>query len=239
MTWEDINKAYDASFAHLMPLSKKNAETGFAELVEAVKNRFPAAIDDPFLLVKTDWRQVLETLRYNRKVPAESISDNCVKALIRVKKLLNQMDAISDWGEGMSADRDSFTKNKVLFCFRYWLEKNKWTIINDTYYSFITGDLTAEKEKQALFACALSSVTVWSETDATRENHHAFKTSLSVVLFKLMDAMNKDKNVVAAILIPDDKNSRAYITEYKSYLLKTGIKIYMIKSPLEVSELEN
>ena len=228
INWEQTEKAYTERFDHLTLSSKVKAMKGMQELREAIKIRFPEAADNPLLLIKTDRMEVISRVRgREEKNKRSKVSNECIFALKRVRNLLLLMD--SRYSEIERIDPTvKLTRLQALHCFGDWLKSKGWKDVQYSIYKRNEPEMTAYNGQQKMIGMS-------PETRYPLD--YACKNILASCLFRLMDAKNSEPDVQLAMPVAFDEKNNAGILSYSTYLLKAGIRIFIVKSEKEVEEL--
>ena len=238
MTWEKVKEKYVARISKLVPSSRKKAAAGMLALEQVLMKSFPEVIENPFLLE----RQAVRSIIWNQLGNHDGLG-----ALKKMDELLREMSAINKLGEDFTADECVFTRREAIFCASKWLEHNEWKNIDAEQLGNSVVDITAEKEGVKFMGVAIGSVnqevevwvTRWSyeRKKEIRLNRGAFRGGLSIALLSLMDQLNNSKNILPVIMVPHDDVTRETVMKYAEYIKKTGIKIYLVKSAKEITEV--
>lgn len=237
MQWSEIRKTYDERVNTYTPSSQVEAKKAIEELEQEIQRRFPEAWKNPRLLIETEWRK-LYTVFSEAGIYGKGVKNRTIRALRKVCTILEKSHNFTNLADKkLAADTGLFTKTEVMYCFSKWLEANNWKKVKCMYDLAARRDVFAEKNGQSLVAVALSTVFHPDWKNVMRVDANLFKSNLSRKFLTLLEELNSNPKVLAALIFAGDAASCETISPFVVHLKKTGIRVFAIKSMNEVIEL--
>jgi hypothetical protein len=233
VTWNFLKKTF---MENLNPLYYTDSDKvammdAFKELERETKAMYPKMIDNHFVAKFSEW----ETARKNFKKVGASIRKNknvsklCHYAHHRVNVIIEELYK-TDY-ELENADSGEYLSDlQVLICFYKWLIKKKWQDVQlplPKHYNDMK-QITAYKNGKKIIIRALSS-------RYSREKPVHF---LGEKWINLLEIKIKEPHAQVALAVPDDEQTRIAFMPFSPFILKTGIRIFMVKAPDKVTELK-
>ncbi len=236
MDWADLTELYSDEFISLKPFPREIAELEFNYLTQSVTARFPEALEDPLLLIKTD----IETTR--NKLIGDKPETNIIlrrsgQTYTKIYEFLKRYKDTGDLHPALYAPKHNFTKQQAVFCCAEWLSNNGWQDINTGIVHLADYDLTATKNDVHLFAYGVSSansaIEKGEKMDVAKAN---FKKEIAFIVFKLLDEMAKNPKLHPALILPDDHRTRDLMLNYTP-ITRLGITLFWVTGINEVKEI--
>lgn len=241
MQWSEIRKTYDERVNTYTPNSQVEAKKAIKELELEIQKRFPEAWENPSLLLETEWRKMCSLFSAHGEeatIYGKGVKNRTFRALRQVRTILEKSHNFTNLADKrIDADATIFTKTEVMYCFSKWLEANDWKKVKCMYDLSARRDVFAEKNGQSLVAVALSSVFHPDWKNVMRVDANLFKSNLSRKFLTLLEELNSNPKVLAALIFAGDAASCETISPFVVHLKKTGIRVFAIKSISKVIEL--
>jgi hypothetical protein len=239
MKWINIKGAFLTSIESLVPESQQKFLKGFSELEQEMKSRFPEGLKNPALISDTEWTELLKKFRDYNNLSPESSSQECVRALMRIRKMIGYAPGILLLNENLNATKFEFDRASIVYCFNKWLAANGWNNINSIIYkpnSVI--DITAKKSKRNYAFIAVPSA---GKNTNGLENplqlNPSFNKNLFASVFRLINNKIQKPAEETGIIIPADMRSIQLTMPYVPHIHKLEIRIFAITSAKKVERL--
>lgn len=240
MTWNELTVLYNNRIAHLVPPAKEPLGRGIKRLEKTLREKFPEAINNPYLLIDTEYSKLREIIYYTNFRGTQYNALRILRPLLEKARIKTQVTQSTLPGDA------TFNRYELEQCIEAWLSENGWSNITPTPVLTSMIDVTAEKNSVRFFGASVKSVKdkkqKWKRGNMTTYeenflNYNTFKQRLGSVFLALVEKMHENKNTFTAVFIAGDAPTIDFAAKYVKHLNKAGINVYKVKSIKDITEM--